>query len=306
MPSKDAISVGVLSYNRPKLLRNALESVSRQTVAPAEVIISDNASSDPEIDHVVEEFARNHRNAKIFRHDKNRGAFWNFRFVLEEAQSDLFIWLADDDFWSPDFLESLLKVHSDGRPSLVYPRCIPINLETGKHGIAVKERSSRCAGLKNALAQTIFDTDSMIYGLMDTEVARKFTALLTPWPVPGTLARRFPTLTFDFTSYAFLYGLLLKCDFVNARETPAVHFMVDRPVQSNVDKTDWRLFRIPPVVFTMVYIHVLLAWRFVRAAVIARSPSGVLLAPFAAVYLFLRRLAKAALRKSQSLNSAHT
>jgi hypothetical protein len=226
--------------------------------------------------------------------------------VLEEAQSDLFIWLADDDFWSPDFLESLLKVHSGGRLSLVYPRCIPINLETGKHGIAVKERSSQCAGLKNALAQTIFDTDSMIYGLMDTKVARKFAALLKPWPVPDSLARRFPTLTFDFTSYAFLYGLLLKSDFVNACETSAVHFMVDRPSQSNVDATTSRLARVPLVVFTMAYIHVLLAWRFVQAAATARSLSGILLAPFAAAYLFLRRLAKAALPKSQSLNSAHT
>jgi len=278
--------------------------VSQQTVVPKEVIISDNASRQEGVASVIEDFARNQQNVRIFLHDKNRGAFWNFRFVLEKAQSDLFIWLADDDFWSPDFLESLLKVQPDDRPSLVYPRCVPINLETGQHGIAVKERRSQCAGLKNAIAQIAFDTDSMIYGLMDTKVARQFAGLLKPWPVPGTLARRFSTLTVDFTSYAFLYGVLLKSDFVNARETSAVHFMVDRPVPSNVDTAASKLARVPLVVFTMAYIHALLACRFVHAAVIARSLSGVLLAPFAAAYLFLRRLAKAALPKTASLKFA--
>ena len=122
--------------------------------------------------------------------------------------------------------------------------------------------------------------------------------------MPGTLARRFSTLTVDFTSYAFLYGLLLKSDFVNVRETPAVHFMVDRPAPTNADATTSRLARVPLVVFTMAYIHALLAYRFLHAAVIARSVSGLLLAPFAAAYLFLRRLGKAALPKSASLNLA--
>ena len=306
MRTHESLSVGVLSYNRPELLKNALESVSCQTLTPTEIIISDNGSSDQEVRRIIKKFGHDHKNARIFLHKVNRGAFWNFRFVLEQARGACFIWLADDDFWSPDFLHSLFRARSGTRPVLIYPRCFPVNLSTGERGAAVKERASESAGVLNAARQVLFDSDSMIYGLMDTKVARKFAALLKPWPVPDSLARRFSTLTVDFTSYAFLYGLLLKSDFVNARDTPAVHFMVDRPAQSKPDTTTSRFARVPLVVFTMAYIHALLAGRFVHAAAIARSVPGVLLAPFAAAYLFLRRLAKAALPKSQSLNSAHT
>ncbi len=304
MLNRETISVGVLSYNRAKLLRNALQGVSNQTFAPAEIIISDNASPDPDVRRVIEDFGRLNANIKAFHHEVNRGAFWNFQFVLQQAKSELFIWLADDDFWSPDFLESLVKVSSAVRPSLIYPRCFPINLETGKRGHAVKERHSQSAGLKNVFQQTLFDSDSMIYGLMDTKVARRFKALLKPWPVPEFLARRFSTLTVDFTSYAFLYGLLLQSDFVNARETPAVHFMVDRPAAPVADTGASKLARAPLVVITMACIHLMLAWRFVYAAMIARSVPGVLLAPFAAAYLLLRRLAKAAFPKAALLNLA--
>ena len=211
------ISVGILSYERPELLKYALDSVASQTIQNLEILISDNCSSNPDVRRVIEKFREKYPDAKIFYHEKNRGAFWNFRFVLGQATAPLFIWLADDDFWSPDFLASLLVARGNSSPSLTYSQAIPYYLEDKTSGVPAKERVSARRGIGNVVRQTGFDSDSIIYGLFDTALCEKFSVLLKVWPVPFQWETRFPTIEVDFTSYAFLYGVLLEADFINAR-----------------------------------------------------------------------------------------
>ncbi len=293
------ISVGVLSYERPELLQHTLDSIARQTYQNLEIIISDNASTNPDIRKVIGKFCEQYPKAKIFFHEKNRGAFWNFNFALQQASGPLFIWLADDDFWSPDFLESLLKARGASAPSLTYSRAVPFYLHDGSLGVFAKERSSAKKGLGNVMRQIRFDSDSMTYGLFDTGLGKKYSSLLKSWPVPLRWKSRFPTIEVDFTSYAFLYGLLLEADFINARDFGGIHYMIFRST-SDIRKIPsqplQRIFGGLLVIFTMGAIHFMLAFRFCKAAVLAGHPAGVLLAPFAAGYLFLRRIAKAVFR----------
>jgi glycosyltransferase involved in cell wall biosynthesis len=293
------ISVGVLSYERPELLQYSLDSVACQTHQHLEIIISDNASTNPDIRKVIEAFREKYPEAKIFFHEKNRGAFWNFNFVLQQATSPLFIWLADDDFWSPNFLESLLVARGTCSPSLTYSRAVPFHLEDKTLGVFAKERVSAKRGLGNVLRQTQFDSDSMTYGLFDTKEGMKFSSLLKSWPVPLRWKARFPTIEVDFTSYAFLYGVLLEADFINAREWGGIHYMIHRPVSprcASFQQPMQRLSGVALVIGTMIVIHIMLAWRFCQAALVARHPAGVIFAPVAAAYLFLRRITKAAFR----------
>jgi len=298
--SPPLISVGVLSYKRPHLLCHALDSIARQTYQNLEVIISDNGSNDPGIREVVAKFTESHPAARVFFHEKNRGAFWNFRFALEQATGLLFIWLADDDFWSADFLEKLLAARKPGHPSLEYSACVPISLETNETGTPVKERCSEKRGLRNVLRQTLFDTDSVIYGLFDRDVGAKYAPLLRAWPVPAYYQKRLPTIEGDFVSYAFLYGLMLEGDFFNASRIGGIHFTISTP-RPAPERTSLglvrRLFDAASVVVNMVYIHILLSGRFLRAAILARSLPGIFFAPIAAGYLFLRRMAKVALHR---------
>jgi len=308
------ISVGVLSYKRPHLLQYALDSVARQTYPNLEVLISDNGSHSPEIRSVVAEFSENRQGVRVFFHEQNRGAFWNFRFILEQASGELFIWLADDDFWSPDFLETIFLARADGRPCLVYSASVSFCLETQQAGTPVKERPSKHRGLLNVLRQVYFDSDSVIYGLFDAAIGKKYAALLSAWPAPGWMLRRFPTLGVDFVSYAFLYGLLLDVDFINASEKGGTHLgitsggthsMVNSTKGSN--RRGWTgavggLLAVFSVIFTMAYIHILLTGRFIKAGFFAHRVDGILFAPVAAGYLFLRRLAKAVLARITPLN----
>lgn len=78
-----------------------------QTYEPIEIIISDNASVDPGVKTVVDEFLERDPKGVIryYRQPENRGAAFNFKFVLDQAKGEYFMWNADDDFRSPDFIE---------------------------------------------------------------------------------------------------------------------------------------------------------------------------------------------------------
>jgi hypothetical protein len=45
---------------------------------------------------------------KYYRQDENKGAQFNFLFVLEKATGEYFMWAADDDLWDILFIESLV------------------------------------------------------------------------------------------------------------------------------------------------------------------------------------------------------
>jgi glycosyltransferase involved in cell wall biosynthesis len=50
----------------------------------------------------------------FFRQPENYGPIFNFQFVLEKAVGEYFIWVSDDDWHAPEFVESLLEaINSD-------------------------------------------------------------------------------------------------------------------------------------------------------------------------------------------------
>lgn len=90
---KPAVSVVVLSYDRPALLREALESVAAQSYAPSEVIVVDNASpSSAEVARVVAEFG----GASLVRSASNEGYAGGMNRGIERAAGE-YVFLTEDD-----------------------------------------------------------------------------------------------------------------------------------------------------------------------------------------------------------------
>jgi glycosyltransferase involved in cell wall biosynthesis len=103
------VSIGIPTYNRPEGLRNALLGITRQTYANIEVIVSDNGSPGNEINDIMQGFCSTDQRVIFHRQEKNLGPTHNFRFVLEKATGDYFMWAADDDEWlGNDFLTNLM------------------------------------------------------------------------------------------------------------------------------------------------------------------------------------------------------
>jgi glycosyltransferase involved in cell wall biosynthesis len=102
------VSIGLPTYNRPGLLREALAALVAQTHANLEIIVSDNASPDPAVQEVIREFAARDARIRAFRQPQNLGFLPTVRFVYEQARGEYFMWAADDDLCDPEFVETCL------------------------------------------------------------------------------------------------------------------------------------------------------------------------------------------------------
>jgi glycosyltransferase involved in cell wall biosynthesis len=105
-------------YNsRPDYFRLSLDALLGQTLGDFELILSDNGSGD-EARALYEEAAGADRRIRYVRHDKNRGAVFNFNFALEQASAPYFMWAADDDLYDRSYLARTVPV-LDRSPAVV-------------------------------------------------------------------------------------------------------------------------------------------------------------------------------------------
>ncbi len=102
------ISIGMPVYNGGQTIRAALEALLNQTYKEFELIISDNASTD-ETQAICEAYASRDDRIRYVRQPKNLGSAGNFKYVLDEAIGEYFLWAAADDIRSNDFLEVNLR-----------------------------------------------------------------------------------------------------------------------------------------------------------------------------------------------------
>ena len=114
------VSLGMPVYNGEKYIQEALDSLLTQTFTDFELIISDNASTD-NTSVICQGYAKNDLRIRYIRQDQNKGAIANFKFVLDEAVGEYFMWVAYDDLWAPDFLMDATALLLDKNINFVFP-----------------------------------------------------------------------------------------------------------------------------------------------------------------------------------------
>jgi glycosyltransferase involved in cell wall biosynthesis len=172
---KPMVSIGMPVYNGERFVRKAIESILSQTYPHFELLISDNASTDA-TSEICREYAS--RDARVYyvRQERNIGAIENFRFVLDAARHERFVWAAADDWWDVDRLEKLVlaltpadsvvigtvKRYLDNEP---YAEYTPISFGKGEWWKFLMREEARC------------DKVYFIYGLLWKSVAQEIIAL---------------------------------------------------------------------------------------------------------------------------------
>lgn len=101
--SAPRLTIGVPVYNGASTLRMALASIDAQIFRDFCVVIADNGSTD-ETAAIAAEFAAGKDNVEIITRPVTLDAYANFSELALAAETDLFVWLADDDWWEPDYL----------------------------------------------------------------------------------------------------------------------------------------------------------------------------------------------------------
>lgn len=94
-------------YNGEIYIVEALDSLLGQTFAEFELIISDNASTDA-TESICQKYAAKDSRIRYIRQPENLGAVANFKFVLDEARGEYFMWAAADDIWDSRWVDEML------------------------------------------------------------------------------------------------------------------------------------------------------------------------------------------------------
>lgn len=173
------ITVGLATFNRPDGLKRTLAAVLAQTYQDLRVIVSDNCSSDSEVDRVLRDYPRRDSRVEVFRQSQNVGQLDNFRWLFEQAASEYFVWAADDDEWDPEFLEECVNLlERDAHAVLAF--CHVRKKETQSGAILIPDYADavedRSPNRLNRLATYLMNSASneCVYGVFRTRA-------ITPW-----------------------------------------------------------------------------------------------------------------------------
>lgn len=166
------VSVGFPVRNGGKTLRKALDSVLCQDYKNLEIIISDNGSTDDTASIALEYQQRDSRIA-YHRQPAFLTALENFRFVLDEARGEYFMWAAHDDRRSADYVSELLyAMRLDREPILTFGDYFPTYSIEEEGCITPHDFDNTTLRPVQRLIKAVGPGCAHIYGLWRTAVLR--------------------------------------------------------------------------------------------------------------------------------------
>jgi glycosyltransferase involved in cell wall biosynthesis len=98
------------------MLRRAIESILNQTYRNLEIIISNDASPNPAVRPMLDEYAAKDSRIRLFHQPVDLQCYGNYFFVQQQATGKYFMYAQDDDLWDLECIEVLvteLENHPD-------------------------------------------------------------------------------------------------------------------------------------------------------------------------------------------------
>lgn len=229
------LTIGMPVHNGASTIATALDALLAQTVGDFTIIISDNASTDA-TEEICRRYAALDGRIRYVRHDADRGAAMNFRFVLFEADTPYFMWAAADDRWAPGFVEENLRELAE-HPEAVASQSRVLFTKAGRPSHLSAGTFALTGAMKENIARYLRNPadNSRYYGVFRTDVlkavfpGRSFHAL--DWGVAAA--------TLKYGTHRELGRVLMIRDSSDAR---AYEISVSRDHR-------FLLWRIMPVLF---------------------------------------------------------
>lgn len=113
------VSVIIPTYNREKMVENAIRSVLNQTFSDFEIVVIDDASTD-NTESIIKSIHDNR--IKYIRHEKNKGGSAARNTGIMKARGEYVALLDSDDVWLKEKLEKQIDImeNSNLHPGVVY------------------------------------------------------------------------------------------------------------------------------------------------------------------------------------------
>lgn len=104
------ISVAMTTYNGDKYLSEQLESISKQTLLPDELVICDDASTDATREVIIKYTLNAPFVVRVYVNEKNIGFTKNFEKAISLASGDLIFLCDQDDIWFPNKIKCIAEL----------------------------------------------------------------------------------------------------------------------------------------------------------------------------------------------------
>lgn len=204
------VTIGIPTYQRAHTIRRALASLARQTFCDFVVVISDNAGADQSTLEAVRNIERDLPEIWLVAQSENIGALKNLNFLLASASTEYFMWLADDDEITDNYLEKLVGL-LDNDPTAVSALGCWRRMHNEREGHEQTQLDKSAASrLVRVFSYVAFETDdSLFYGLHRTERLRKCQFNDYFYPNRGVLTN---------WCYVFLFDLIWQGRVLSSQE----------------------------------------------------------------------------------------
>jgi hypothetical protein len=179
------VSIALPVFNGENYLREAIDSVLKQTFEDFELLLLDNASTDG-TSQICRESVEQDQRVRHFRSDVNRGLIWNHNRAVGLARGNYFMWIEHDDLIAEDYVNRCVKALNDDPEIVLSFTNTQIIDEHGERRELVSNHfdntspSTRIGSLTRG--HTLGDAE---FGLMRLETLKK--TALHPYIVPSEL-----------------------------------------------------------------------------------------------------------------------
>lgn len=133
---EELVDILVATYNtEEKYLRKQIDSILKQTHTNIKIYISDDKSTEPNVEKILREYEKKDERIKIFIQPMNLGYNKNFEFLLKKSKAKYIMFSDHDDVWHKDKVEKCLKKLQEEDVDMVYCNCRQID----ENGIVLQD-----------------------------------------------------------------------------------------------------------------------------------------------------------------------
>ena len=188
VPDPISAVVVIPTFQRPAYVDECLAHLARQTLAPRRIVVVD-ASPDDETRAIVEQ----HPGVEYRRNDLGIGHTATSRAIgADDAEEDIIVFIDDDAYAEPGWLEALTEPYGDGAVAAVGGRALngqPDEEQSGIGQIGLLLPDGTLTGYFAAVPPKVVDVDHMLGANMSvrTSVVRELGGIRDLYP--GTCLR---------------------------------------------------------------------------------------------------------------------
>jgi glycosyltransferase involved in cell wall biosynthesis len=200
------VCIGVPVFNDVLFIKKCLDSLLNQSYKNIEILISDDHSTDGS-EEICKIYSSNYSNVKYFRQEKNLGISKNMEFLLDNCTSEFFMWAANDDEWSPRFIESLIQELLINEDAVVSFGPYVYISESGEKLSGLRIENFSANSSKERLRKLINSpSDGFGYGLFRTNKIRGVKFPRWAWPNHKCAYNNiYPTLVYYLSQGQYIY-----------------------------------------------------------------------------------------------------